>query len=114
VLTDFGFRISFKPQGSIFVFVELPRSWQLSDMDFVTNLIKNAGVAAVPGRGFFHSSTDDPSYHHRYVRFAFCKSNDTLNAAAEKMRKLAVSHDARLLRPTDDGEAGQTASATSP
>lgn len=83
-------------------------------MDFVTNLIKNAGVAAVPGRGFFHSSTDDPSYHHRYVRFAFCKSNDTLNAAAEKMRKLAVSHDARLLRPTDDGEAGQTASATSP
>ncbi|XP_052169334.1 uncharacterized protein LOC127786049 [Oryza glaberrima] len=113
MLTDFGFRISFKPQGSIFVFVELPRSWQLSDMDFVTNLIKNAGVAAVPGRGFFHSSTDDPSYHHRYVRFAFCKSNDTLNAAAEKMRKLAAS-DTRLLRPTDDGEAGQTASATSP
>uniref|UniRef100_A0A0E0M8Y3 Aminotransferase class I/classII large domain-containing protein n=1 Tax=Oryza punctata TaxID=4537 RepID=A0A0E0M8Y3_ORYPU len=113
MLTDFGFRISFKPQGSIFVFVELPRSWQLSDMEFVTNLIKNAGVAAVPGRGFFHSSSDDPSYHHRYVRFAFCKSNDTLNAAAEKMKKLAAS-DARILRPTDDGEAGQTVSAISP
>uniref|UniRef100_A0A0D9XKT6 Aminotransferase class I/classII large domain-containing protein n=1 Tax=Leersia perrieri TaxID=77586 RepID=A0A0D9XKT6_9ORYZ len=90
-LTDFGLRISFKPQGSIFVFAEISRSWQLSDMDFVTNLITSAGVAAVPGRGFFHTGTDDPSYHHRYVRFAFCKSDDTLKAAAQRMQKLAGS-----------------------
>jgi aspartate/methionine/tyrosine aminotransferase len=32
LLKDFGFHISFKPQGSVFVFAELPRSWQLSDV----------------------------------------------------------------------------------
>lgn len=91
LLTDFGFHISFKPQGSVFVFAELPRSWQFSDIDFVTNLINNVGVAAVPGRGFFHTNSDDQNYHHRYVRFAFCKSDETLQAAARKMRKLADS-----------------------
>ncbi|CAN6310726.1 unnamed protein product [Urochloa humidicola] len=91
LLKDFGFHISFKPQGSVFVFAELPRSWQLSDIEFVTNLIKNAGVAAVPGRGFFHRNCDGESYHHRYIRFAFCKGDDTLMAAAHRMRKLADS-----------------------
>ncbi|XP_014755661.1 uncharacterized protein LOC100836351 isoform X2 [Brachypodium distachyon] len=89
LLTDYGFHISFRPQGSVFVFAELPRSWQISDIDFVTNLIQNAGVAAVPGRGFFHTDSDDQSYHRRYVRFAFCKSDETLEAAAWKMRTLA-------------------------
>uniref|UniRef100_A0A0A9DCW8 Aminotransferase class I/classII large domain-containing protein n=1 Tax=Arundo donax TaxID=35708 RepID=A0A0A9DCW8_ARUDO len=88
LLKDFGFHISFKPQGSVFVFAELPRSWQLSDIDFVTKLINDAGVAAVPGRGFFHRSCNGESYHHQYVRFAFCKGDDTLKAAALMMRKL--------------------------
>jgi len=89
LLKDFGFHISFKPQGSVFVFAELPSTCQISDIDFVTNLINGAGVAAVPGRGFFHRNCDGESYHHRYVRFAFCKSDDTLMAAALRMRKLA-------------------------
>ena len=51
-----------------------------TQIDFVTNLINDAGVAAVPGRGFFHRNCDGESYHHQYVRFAFCKSDDTLTA----------------------------------
>ncbi|VAH04492.1 unnamed protein product [Triticum turgidum subsp. durum] len=93
LLKNYGFHISFKPQGSVFVFAELPKSWQISDIDFVTNLINNAGVAAVPGRGFFHTDADDQSYHHRYVRFAFCKSDETLKAAAQKMMKLVKSNE---------------------
>ncbi|XP_066386947.1 uncharacterized protein [Miscanthus floridulus] len=89
LLKDFGFKISFKPQGSVFAFAELPRSCQLSDIEFVMKLINDAGVAAVPGRGFFHKTYDGESYSHRYVRFAFCKGDDTLKAAAMKMRKLA-------------------------
>ena len=58
-------------------------------IEFVTKLINDAGVAAVPGRGFFHKTYDGESYSHRYVRFAFCKGDDTLKAAAMKMRKLA-------------------------
>ncbi|RCV42434.1 hypothetical protein SETIT_9G216200v2 [Setaria italica] len=113
LLKDFGFHISFKPQGSVFVFAELPLSWQLSDIDFVTNLINDAGVAAVPGHGFFHDNCDRESYHNQYVRFAFCKSDDTLMAAALRMRKLADSKVKTWL--TGSGSArqeDQTASAS--
>ncbi|KAM0870108.1 hypothetical protein ACQ4PT_040236 [Festuca glaucescens] len=99
LLKNYGLHISFEPQGSVFVFAELPKSWQISDIDFVTNLINNAGVAAVPGRGFFHTDPDDQSYHHRYVRFAFCKSDETLKAAAQKMMKPAESN-GRVLHDT--------------
>lgn len=92
LLKNYGFHISFEPQGSVFVFAELPKSWQVSDIDFVTNLINNAGVAAVPGSGFFHTDPDDQSHHHRYVRFAFCKSDETLKAAAQKMMKPGESN----------------------
>lgn len=49
----------------------------------------------MPGCGFFHkkSSTDDLpveyGYQKRYIRFAFCKSNATLTAAAHKLGKLS-------------------------
>ncbi|KAL5996308.1 hypothetical protein ACLOJK_026384 [Asimina triloba] len=95
VLSEVGLRIGFKPQGSFFVFAELPEECPLSDVEFVGELIKKAGVAAVPGRGFFHVELDSsPSrklsavgrnYQERYVRFAFCKSNATLAAAAKQM-----------------------------
>lgn len=55
-------------------------------------LITQAGVAAVPGRGFFHRilwpdqySNSNVSYEKRYIRFAFCKRDATLAAAAEKL-----------------------------
>ena len=31
-LYSYGFHISFEPQGSVFVFAELPKSWQISDV----------------------------------------------------------------------------------
>lgn len=35
LLKEYGFHISFKPQGSVFVFAELPKSWQISDVSFL-------------------------------------------------------------------------------
>ncbi|GLT40331.1 hypothetical protein SLA2020_144730 [Shorea laevis] len=94
VLTSIGFQIHFKPQGSIFLFAELPKNCLLSDNMF-KELIKEAGVVAVPGCGFFHTklsmeplSEASSSYQKRYVRFAFCKSIATLAAAAQKLSDL--------------------------
>ncbi|XP_058076165.1 uncharacterized protein LOC131224794 [Magnolia sinica] len=97
-LAEFSFQIDFKPQGAFFVFAKLPDKCLLSDVDFTAELIKKAGVAAVPGRGFFHmEATSIPlrelslggqNYQERYIRFAFCKSNATLSAAAQKMGDL--------------------------
>lgn len=98
-LSDLGFQIRFQPQGSVFVFAELPETWQLSDIDFARELITKAGVAAVPGRGFFHSPSDDEKYRNRYVRFAFCKSDATLTAAAQNLRLLANSSELLPAKP---------------
>ncbi|KAL9318857.1 hypothetical protein ACSQ67_015374 [Phaseolus vulgaris] len=90
-----GFKIEFIPQGSFFLFAELPDNCLLSDVEFVKKLILEAGVVAVPGRGFFHTnlSSDEVSnlrysYQKRYIRFAFCKSDATLTTVAEKLGKL--------------------------
>ncbi|XP_014511164.1 uncharacterized protein LOC106769886 [Vigna radiata var. radiata] len=94
-LAGVGFKIEFIPQGSFFLFAELPDNCPLSDVEFVEKLILEAGVVAVPGRGFFHAnlSSDEISnlpysYQKRYIRFAFCKSDTTLTLAAEKLGKL--------------------------
>ncbi|KAL2556654.1 Pyridoxal phosphate (PLP)-dependent transferase superfamily protein [Forsythia ovata] len=95
MLAEVGFKMQFKPKGSFFVFAPLPENCTLSDVEFVEELIKQAGVVAVPGCGFFHttlceenSSPAALSYQRRYIRFAFCKSEDTLAAASRKLSKL--------------------------
>ncbi|EEF47306.1 probable N-succinyldiaminopimelate aminotransferase DapC [Ricinus communis] len=97
LLSGVGFQIQFKPQGSFFLFAELPEISTLSDVEFVKKLIEQAGVVAVPGRGFFHtdlpvksSSQANFNYQKRYVRFAFCKSRATLAAAAQNLGKLQM------------------------
>ncbi|XP_078435535.1 uncharacterized protein LOC144706451 [Wolffia australiana] len=97
-LVEFGFEVNFKPLGSFFVFAELPTWWASSDVDFVEALIKKAGIAAVPGCGFFHGPADGGQHQRRYVRFAFCKSAATLIAAAERMSKLVMAKDGILSR----------------
>ncbi|KAB2067464.1 hypothetical protein ES319_A09G228400v1 [Gossypium barbadense] len=87
LLGSIGFQIQFKPQGSLFLFSELPKDCLLSDVEYVEELIKQAGVVVVPGRGFFHGN-ESCNYQKRYIRVAFCKSGATLNAAAQKFGEL--------------------------
>ncbi|KAG8484477.1 hypothetical protein CXB51_022849 [Gossypium anomalum] len=87
LLGSVGFQIQFKPQGSLFLFAELPKDCLLSDVEYVEELIKQAGVVVVPGRGFFHGD-ESCKYQKRYIRVAFCKSGATLNAAAQKFGEL--------------------------
>ncbi|MED6184265.1 hypothetical protein PIB30_045850 [Stylosanthes scabra] len=92
LLAGVGFKIQFIPQGSIFLFAELPEDCLLSDVEFVKKLILEAGVVAVPGQGFFHANLSSNgiskgrcSYQKRYIRFAFCKSHETLAAVSERL-----------------------------
>ncbi|CAA7406086.1 unnamed protein product [Spirodela intermedia] len=98
MLVAFGFGVQFRPQGSFFVFAELPGDWISSDVEFVEALIKKAGIAAVPGCGFFHTPSDGQQHQRRYVRFAFCKSMATLTAAAERMSELVGITDDIIFR----------------
>uniref|UniRef100_A0A7N0R9Z7 Aminotransferase class I/classII large domain-containing protein n=2 Tax=Kalanchoe fedtschenkoi TaxID=63787 RepID=A0A7N0R9Z7_KALFE len=105
LLSRVGFHVAVQPLGSFFVFAEMPQLCPLSDVEFVKELIKQAGVVAVPGCGFFHkgSSGDggtDHRYQSRYIRFAFCKSVKTLTEAALRIGNLVdASGSLRLFQP---------------
>ena len=53
-----------------------------SDVDFCVDLIKNVGVAAVPGSSFFKEE------ENRYIRFHFAKKDETLLAALNRLKDM--------------------------
>jgi len=54
------------------------------DISFTRFLVKDIGVAAVPGSSFYNNARDGA----QQVRFAFCKRDETLDEAAHRLRKL--------------------------
>ena len=55
-----------------------------NDVEFTKYLVKDIGVATVPGSSFYN----DPRDGARQIRFAFCKRDETLDEAARRLRKL--------------------------
>ncbi|MGA2922139.1 MAG: aminotransferase class I/II-fold pyridoxal phosphate-dependent enzyme [Candidatus Sulfotelmatobacter sp.] len=78
-----GFRC-FRPRGAYYVMTDISAFGFADDVEFTKYLVKEIGVAAVPGSSFYR----DPRDGARQVRFAFCKKLETLDAAAEKLGKL--------------------------
>jgi aspartate/methionine/tyrosine aminotransferase len=78
-----GFKC-FLPRGAYYVMTDISGFRFQSDLEFVNYLVKEIGVAAVPGSSFYGDVRDGA----QQVRFAFCKKLETLDAAAEKLRKL--------------------------
>lgn len=61
-----------EPQGAYYVMVDISEFGYDSDLDFCVDLIKNVGVAAVPGSSFFKEE------ENCYIRFHFAKKDETL------------------------------------
>ena len=70
------------PEGAYYVMVDISKFQQTSDMEFCKWLVKEAGVAAVPGSSFFHEGVQN------YIRFHFAKKDETLIEAGKRLRKL--------------------------
>ena len=83
VLAEAGFRC-FRPRGAYYVMTDISGFGFADDLAFTRHLVRGVGVAAVPGASFYR----DPRDGAQQVRFAFCKRNETLDAAAERLRKL--------------------------
>jgi aspartate/methionine/tyrosine aminotransferase len=83
VLTAAGFRC-FLPRGAYYVMTDIRNFGFADDVEFVQYLVKDIGVAAVPGSSFYSEARDGA----QQVRFAFCKRDDTLDEAARRLRKL--------------------------
>jgi aminotransferase len=82
-LESAGFRC-FRPRGAYYVMTDISAFGFEDDAEFVRYLVKDIGVAAVPGSSFYRDARDGA----RQVRFAFCKRLETLDAAAEQLGKL--------------------------
>ncbi len=78
-----GFRC-FRPRGAYYVMTDISAFGYGNDVEFVKYLVKEIGVAAVPGSSFYRNARDGA----QQVRFAFCKKLETLDAAAKKLEKL--------------------------
>ena len=82
-LVEAGFRC-FRPRGAYYVMTDISAFGFPDDVAFTQYLVKEIGVAAVPGSSFY----GDPRDSAQQVRFALCKLDQTLDEAARRLRKL--------------------------
>jgi aminotransferase len=84
VLQQAGFR-PFAPHGAYYVICDISGFGSADDVGFAQDLIRDLGVAVVPGSSFY----SDPSRGRQQVRFAFPKRLETLRAVAPRLLQLA-------------------------
>jgi aspartate/methionine/tyrosine aminotransferase len=85
ILDRHGFKFA-KPQGAYYVMTDIAHFGFDSDLEFATYLVKDVGVAVVPGSSFFN---DRKAGRHK-VRFVYSKRDETLREADKRLAKLAA------------------------
>src|SRR6202158_918155 len=92
ILTASGFTV-YKPRGAYYIMTDISRfadpdparfPAETKDVRFAKFLVQEIGVAVVPGSSFYNDAKDGASQ----VRFTFCKKEETLAAAEERLSKL--------------------------
>jgi aminotransferase len=83
ILEETGFRC-YRPAGAYYIMTDISPFGFPDDTEFVKNLIREIGVAAVPGSSFYRN----PASGSQQVRFTFCKKDETLDEAARRLRRL--------------------------
>jgi N-succinyldiaminopimelate aminotransferase len=72
--------------GTYFLIGSFERLSQKSDREYAVELVQKIGLAAIPPSVFYAAR---PEEGRRLLRFAFCKRAETLDAAAQRLRKLS-------------------------
>jgi aspartate/methionine/tyrosine aminotransferase len=95
ILTASGFTV-YKPRGAYYIMTDISRfqfpqddpryAAPTRDVAFAKYLVQEIGVACVPGSSFYNDSRDGASQ----VRFTFCKKEETLAAAEQRLGKLRL------------------------
>jgi len=82
-LENAGFH-TFNTDGAYYVMTDISKFGFRNDVEFTRYLIRDVGVACVPGSSFYSV----PERGAQQVRFCFCKKDETLTLAAERLEKL--------------------------
>ena len=75
---------TFSPDGAYYIMTDISAFGFKDDVEFTRHLIREIGVACVPGSSFY----SDPALGSQQVRFCFCKKDETLLLASERLSKL--------------------------
>jgi aspartate/methionine/tyrosine aminotransferase len=78
-----GFRC-YRPRGAYYVMTDISAFGFENDLQFAAHLVKEIGIACVPGSSFYKHAKDGA----QQVRFAFCKKPETLDEAGRRLEKL--------------------------
>jgi len=74
------------PEGTYFVMADYSDVFDGTPLEFTRYLTKDIGVACLPPESFY--SQEHAHIGHGKVRFAFCKSDEMLQEAGERLAKL--------------------------
>ena len=77
---------SYVPEGTYFVMADYTDVFDGTPLEFTRYLTKDRGVACLPPESFY--SQEHAHIGHGNVRFAFCKSDEMLQEAGERLLKL--------------------------
>ena len=83
-LQQAGFRFT-PPEGAYYILADFSQLSDLDDVAFATWMTREIGVATVPGSSFYH----EPALGRSLVRFAFCKTRETLLAASARLASMS-------------------------
>ena len=76
--------VCYRPRGAYYVMTDISAFGFANDVEFAAYLVKDVGIACVPGSSFYKHPKDGS----QQVRFAFCKKPETLDEAARRLEKL--------------------------
>jgi aspartate/methionine/tyrosine aminotransferase len=76
--------VAYKPLGAYYVMTDIGVFGFSDDTEFAHYLVKEIGVAAVPGSSFYKT----PGAGRTKLRFCFCKKDETLTEADRRMERL--------------------------
>jgi aminotransferase len=85
ILQQAGF-VCYEPKGAYYIMTDVSTFGFPDDVAFSRYLVTEIGVASVPGSSFYR----DPASGRTKVRFCFCKKDETLQAADERLSRLRV------------------------
>jgi aspartate/methionine/tyrosine aminotransferase len=76
--------VCYRPRGAYYVMTDISSFGFASDVEFASHLVREIGIACVPGSSFYKHPKDGS----QQIRFAFCKKPETLDEAARRLEKL--------------------------
>jgi len=77
----------YKPGGAYYIMTDIGAFGFNDDVEFARYLVKDIGVAAVPGSSFY----SNPALGRTKLRFCFCKRDETLAEADQRMERLVAA-----------------------